>query len=444
MKKITFLIAMICIAAVSTAQSVATNWTFTNGGGNPPMTPGATPLNICPTDGVGTSRNMAAGVFNGNDRVFLFTRVGGPIQVYAYETAGGTLAETLNTTGIADGLVTIGDGDVTEDGKLLMCNVVDGSASPKNKFKVYQWDNSVDAPKVVIQWTVPYGTNGKDRFGDKAIIVGNITTGTAKVYTVNKKLGYGSVMCWSMVADTENPGTFKFNNEPTAVMEVFGNSTQPTITVTSDGRYYYKDKSKNLSNYDVAGDSLSQAPTSIIRSSSLPVKFICKDGNDDIIGLFNHRQDATVDGADPAQELVQIIRVPNGDLTNLSIIASTPSLGSNYNLNGWGDFVARKVGDNLEVFAFSTTNGFGKFTINNFLMTSSYKAAESSFELLPEAGQLFVKGATVSSIEVYNSVGQMVISNTNSNAISSEGLKGLHIIKVIAEDNQTKTFKMVL
>lgn len=436
MRKITFILALICIAVLSTAQSLVTNWTYTVNGGNEPTSPvgGATLVPAPPASG--STRNIAVGNFNGNDRMFVFTRVGAT-QVLMYETANGTYVGSLNATGITGGLVTIGDGEVTEDGKLLMGNVADGT----KPFKVYKWDNETDAPTVVIEWTVP-STNAP-RYGDKIYITGNYTTGTAKVYAPNKKLGYSKVLCWSMIPDEANPGTFKFNNTPTETVNVFGNSTQPYITTTSDGNFYYKDSEKLLCKYDAAGDSIGQAPNTIIRSWGTTVQFVCKDGNDDILAYFKYRSKATTP-EEPAQEKVDILRVPGGDLSQVTVIGTTPSLGTVYNLNGWGDIVVRKVGPNAEIFVHSATNGFGKFTINNFLLVSSYKAEENAMQLIQEAGRLTVDGATVSSIEMYNSVGQLVGRSTNSNSIASDGISGLHIITVKAEDNQSKTFKVVL
>lgn len=435
MKKITLMYALICIATVLSAQTVVTKWSYTNAGGNPPLSPANNATLIPLPPAVGSTRNIAAGVFNGNDRMFVFTRVGAT-QVLAYETAGGTLAASLNVTGVTGGLVAIGDGDVTSDGKLLMCNVA-SSATASNQFKVYQWDNETDAPKIAIQWTVPAGT---DRYGDKAMMMGSITDGTAKVYSANKKLGYSRVMCWSMIPDPANPGSFKFNNEPTPTINVFGNSTQPSVAVSPDGRYYYKDAQKNLSNYAANGDSISEGSNSVIRVWSGPVKYIYKDGNDDIIAYFKFRS-SPLTPEEPVQEFVEILRVPNGNLAELSVIAATPSLGPEYNLNGWDDFVARKVGNDIEVFAFSTTNGFAMYSIQNLNTQTSSTSMEDKIKLTNTNGYLTVEGTQASEVEIFNIMGHRVQQQLNTNTITVLDLKGIHLVRVKAGD-VTKTFKM--
>ncbi|MDX9747125.1 MAG: hypothetical protein RBT57_01360 [Paludibacter sp.] len=432
MKKITFMYAMICIASVLSAQTVVTNWSYTNAGGNPPLSPANNATLIPMPPAVGSTRNIAAGVFNGNDRMFVFTRVGAT-QVLAYETAEGTLAASLNVTGVSGGLVAIGDGDVTTDGKLLMCNVAD-TGKP---FKVYQWDNETDAPKLVINWTVD---GVKERYGDKALMTGSIADGTAKVYSPNKKLGYAQVMCWSMIPDTENPGSFKFNNVPAPTVNVFGNSTQPSVAVTPEGGYYYKDAQKNLSNYAANGDSISEGSTSVIRVWAGPVKYIYKDGNDDIIAYFKYRS-APLTPEEPVQELVEILRVPNGNLAEVSVIAATPSLGPEYNLNGWNDFVARKVGNDIEVFAFSTTNGFAMYTIQNLNTQTSSASMEDKIKLTNTNGSLRVDGIQATEVEIFNIMGHRVHHVLNSSLVTTSDFKGMHLVRVKAGD-VAKTFKM--
>lgn len=433
MKKITLICALICMTAVLSAQSITTNWTFTNDGGNPPLSPldASNLLPLPPTPG--STRNIAVGNFNGNDRFILFTRAGG-LQVLTYETENGTYAASLNVTGVIGGTLPIGDGDVTEDGKLLMSNL----ARNGEEFKVYKWENETDAPEVVISYITPAGV----RYGDKVYMTGNYTTGTAKVYAPNKALGYSKIMCWGMIPDPENPSAFIFDNTPIETIEVFGNSTQPTVCTTSDGNYYFKDSEQNLCKYSAEGDSIGEASNSLIRSWGTAVRFICKDGADDIIAYFKYRSKA-LDPEEPLQENVDILRVPGGDLSMASVIVTTPSLGSQYNLNGWGDIIVRKVGDNAEVFVLSATNGIGKFTIDNFLSVSSTNDIDNKIKLISNDGHVNIEGVVVSNIEVYNSLGQLVLQNSNSNIISSNGLHGLHLIKVKAENNLTRIFKLV-
>ncbi len=407
------------------------NWSRTVAGENPPLA-GAVNVHLL-------ARNIAAGVFNGKDRIFAPYSNAAAAEVYVFAAGSGNYVGNLNIDGVAAlGTTRLSDGDVTEDGKLLLTNL----ARNAETFQVYKWDNETTAPTLVVN----HKLSGTARYGDKVTITGNYSTGTAKIYATTKETKYNDVMCWSMIADPSKPGTYKFENTPTKAFNVYGLATQSTVCPIPDGGFYYKETGMTISKYDAAGDSVGETKSGVARFHGTAIRYVCKDGNDDIIAYLRYRVtkgDEAQPHIDANQEYVDVLRVPNGDLSEAKVIASTPSLGSVANVNGWGDIVVRKAGDNLEVFYYSVGNGLAKHTIENFLtLTSTKKVTSSNVRLIKYQGDLQVEGVEVSEIQIYNTLGQKV-KTSHQNSISVDGLSGVYIISIKVDGKLIQTSKVL-
>lgn len=289
--------------------------------------------------------------------------------------------------------------------------------------------------------------SGSKRFGDHLFITGNYSTGTAKVYATNKAGGSSPVLCWSMEEVTSAPGTYEFNNTPEELFEVFGLNTMSAVCVIPgeegnvDG-YYYKESGMPIAKYNATGDSISQ--DSISRTfGGTTVKYIGKHENADIIAYYRYR-DISITPSDFPQEYADILRVPDGDLSQATVIGRTPSLGAAQNLNGWGDIVARRSGSDVELFVFSATNGFGKFTVEGVFLTISTNQVEQGVKFISKQGMLSIEGPAVASIEIYNTLGQRVSSANNTNEVNTGNLSGVHVVKVKFNNLTIQTAKVIL
>ncbi|BEG99811.1 hypothetical protein BSYN_20760 [Bacteroides sedimenti] len=432
MKKITLSLAMVCIGVAMTAQTVTTNWSISNSSGNPPTLPdgGATLLD-------NTTRNFAVGTVNGNDRVFIVTRAGGTPKVLVYNSSDGNYVGSLPTGDVitTDATVkfAVNDGEVTEDGKLLVTNMV----MPGN-FKVYKWDNETSTPTVALSYTFTSG-----RYGDNITISGNYTTGTAKVYAVNRVLGTTKVLCWSMMPDTSNPGSYIFNNTPTELFDVSANNSNPTVGLRPDGGLYFKDGGLQIVKHSATGEVLSSSLASVVSFPGHTVRYIGTEGTDEYIAYFKYSLTATT--AETALERVDILKVPDGDLSKAAVIATTPSLGFSANPNGSGDIVVRRVNKDVEIFAISATNGFGKYTVKDvFTQTGIQNTENNKIKIVFNSGILSVEGINATEIELYNTLGQIVKSQSDSNKMETGNLKGLFIVKVKADGKIVKTTKVII
>ena len=408
------------------------NWSRTVAGENPP-TAGEANVHVL-------ARNFAAGMFNGKDRIFAPYSNKTAADVYIFDAGTGAYAGNLNVEGVAAlGTARLSDGDVTEDGKLLLSNL----ARNAEIFQVYKWENESAAPELVID----HQLSGTERYGDKVLITGNYKTGTAKVYATTKEKKYADVKCWSMIANPAKPGTYKFDNTPTNAFNVYGFATQSTACPIPGGGFYYKEVGMPISKYDAAGDSVGETNSGVARFHGTAIRYVYKDGNDDIIAYFRFRV-TKGDEADPHkdvdQEYVDILRVPNGDISEARVIASTPSLGAVQNLNGWSDLVVRKAGNDLEVFYYSVNNGFAKHTIENFLtLTSTKTVVNSNVKLIKNQDNLQVEGVMASEIQIYNTLGQKVKTSQQNN-ISVAGLSGVYIVSIKVDGKLVQTTKVLL
>ena len=430
--------------------SVETVWSFSNAGGNLPTLPsGGTWSNNgtspAPTGFAtsGATRNFAVGKMGVNERVFLFTRAGTVAHVEIYNALTGAYVAELNATGVSGGTVSIGDGDVTEDGKLLMSNL---ALKATNPFKVYMWENETAAPEPVISYTI----TGTQRYGDKIFVEGDFSQGTAKVYATNKAAAVNPILCWSMIPDVANPGKFIFDPVPTEPFSAAGLSIQANMTTIPGGGFYYKESGKPLVKYDENGVHKGVSPEFVRLQGTTP-RFVSSEGGYDIVAYFRYYHDATKTSPYPdaptadAECRVELLRIPSDDITLAESIAITPSLGSVNNLNGWGDVVAKRAGKNVEVYALSGYNGFGKYIIKDvFLTTSVEKALDSNLRIINRGGQISVEGSVVSTIEIYNTMGQRVRSIQNTNEVNTGNLTGVHVVKVKFKDLTVKTAKVIL
>lgn len=397
-----------------------------------------------------TTRNFTVGKLDKSDRVFIFTRAGdNKAKILIYNSETGDYIDSLKTGGIisqtgSGNLVSIGDGGITEDGVLLLSNVVGPVA---DNFKIYKWSSEFQpAPEVAIN----YNTKNQfptGRFGDKIHVTGRIDDGTAKVFATNKVAGRSKIIYWSMLPKVQQDG-FVFDNNPKELFPVTGKSIQSSLATNENNEFYYKESELQIVKYNANGDSVDVSSSDIIRDWGTSIKYITQDGNDDIIAYFKYRSKAKAYVEYP-QEKADILRLPNGSLNNAQIIATTPSLGSEYNLNGWGDIFARRKDKNIEIFVLSATNGIGKYTIKDIFKesTSTNRNYSNKVNLLVKKhnNNLIVCDINPSSMILLSITGKVISTVYNSNEISINNLSGLFILQVISDNHQSyNTLKVLL
>ena len=383
---------------------------------------------------IGTAHNtrgLAYGVVNTQPVLAVVSRQGGN-SVRILDVANGNQIAMLNVTGISGGAIAMNDACITADGKVLVSNVVNAAAAI---LKIYRWDNYHAAPTVALSYELPDAS----RYGDNFTVTGSIADGSAKVYVASSALvsGVAKVLMFSMVEDTANPGTYVFNNTPTVLSSAitFAGAT-PSIAPLPNGSYIFKNNGNSMRLINADGTLSSNASNNgVVATGGNSPQYIRTVGDSTAIVYFRF-------GA--GQEKADVLKFADGNLANARVAGVTPSLGTNSNLNGTGRVVVENAGANDDyLYVLGTNNGIGKYKITWPSVPTSVKNTSNDLLLVKSGQQLRVENAIPTSMVIYNVAGQKLQAVANSNTISVEGLKGVHIVKMNV-NGKTHTQKVVL
>ena len=384
-------------------------------------------------------RGMGVGVFETEKVVVVPTREGGN-AVKLLKASDGTEWKNLNVTGIAGGVFAICDAGVTTDGKILVANMVNAAASV---FKVYQWNNSTDAPTVAISYTL----DAAHRIGDHITVKGSIADGSAKVFAMSTALVSTKATLFRFDMVSDGSGGFVFNSTPTIITnQVSLTGGYNSIDLMPDNSYLFKYNGSQMMKLNADGTANSEvSSSSVIATGGNSVRYlltkpavISSDPDTAYVAYFRY-------GA--GQERANIVKFPNGTLNSPAAAVCTylPALGTNANGNGAGRVAIDDVTANsLNLYVLSTNNGLGKYSISWPDITTSVQQPAGKILITLSADQLSVQNATASSIEIFNTVGQKVKSVINTNEVSVAGLSGVYIVQVKEAGMTVKTQKLYI
>lgn len=427
MRKFTLILAMACIGAILTAQPTTTAlWEFSQAKGTLPTYIGT--ANAC--------RGIGFGTFESEKVLVVPTRALASPAVLVLKASDGTQKASLNMTGVSGGTFAINDANITTDGKILVCNLANSATN--NVFKVYQWNNSTDAPTVALQYTVPTADVTR-RYGDYFNATGSITDGTAKIYASSYAVVSGTrdIRRFSMIADTNNPGSYVFNPVPDvfSIMPTYLSNSMASLAFFPNGTFAYKGPGEQVrklyTNMALTGDTI---PKNAISTFSISPEYVTTVGTSDYLACYNYGQPT---------EFASIVRINNGDWANATSVLTTPTLGTNANANGCGRVLADEDAGNLYLYVFGTNNGIAKYQINGIISGVNDIDIEN-IKIINQSGALSVEGVNASGIEVYNTLGQLVKSQINVNQINVGDLEGVYIIQIKADGKLAKTAKVII
>lgn len=425
MRKITSIFAACMVTAMMVAQNpvVTTEWELSAATTSLPTYIGT----------ANSVRGMGVGTFESEKVVVVPSREGG-VNVRVLKASDGSEWKSLNVTGITGGLFVVSDAGVTADGKILVSNMSNSNNNPSHPFKVYRWDNSTDAPTVAISYVLP----GAYRFGDHMTVKGSISDGSAKVYVVSGTLVNTIAEVWRFDMVSDGNGGFVFNNTPTNISTgITAIGGYPSVDFLPNGMFLNKYNGSQIRKYNADGTYVTGQETSsaVVATGGNSVRYFRTFADSVYLAYFRY-------GA--GQERANILKTVNGDLTSTAVVASTPTLGPNANSNGAGRVALEITGGQDDyIYVFSTNNGLGKYKISwpadYFLSTVK---TSDKVRLINADGRILVEGAEVSSIELYNTVGQKVKSVNGVNELSTSGLNGVYIVQVKSQDRVVKTAKI--
>jgi len=430
MKKFTLFFAALIVALGVKGQDpsidVATKWQFSTATGDLPTYIGTG--NNC--------RGMALGVFDGEKVLAVVTREGGS-QILLLDPSDGSKKSSLTISSIvAGGNFAINDAAITDDGKMLVCNTIVGAGT----FNVYRWDKTTDEPTVAIQ----YATASTERLGDTFTATGSIADGTARVFASNGTVGTGKILCWSMIKDEDNPGSYIFDQTPadfSTAMHGISVGVGSNIDFLPDGSFLHKSTRSVISRISSDGTTLlSSIPDAVApNDAGMSVKYIATGA--DMTSYLTYFV------AMPGTQLCRIFAVTDWDLSAVTEpVASTPSFGDgDINLNRTGKVASEVEDGKVYLYVLGTNSGIGKYEITGIdLATGIKKSLNDNLNVKVLGDILSVTGIDSPSITLYNTIGQKVKSAVNTNQLQVNGLKGIYIVGITKGNAIVKTDKVFI
>ncbi|PIS27307.1 MAG: hypothetical protein COT43_11180 [Candidatus Marinimicrobia bacterium CG08_land_8_20_14_0_20_45_22] len=297
------------------------------------------------------TRGMATGKMGDKEHAYVVTR-NGAHRVVIYDAMNGDSLGVIPAPTTQVGLFPINVADVSEDGKLFVCNMtLDASSAP---FTVYRWDSETGTPLAVISYT---GLN--KRFGDMFSVVGRADDNTLTIYAAASA---GSDIV--KFTTTDNGATFT----PTVIAMPSAMGSVPNVTQAEDGTLWIKSAGRQLS-HRLADGTIDTVASSVVATGSSKIKYMkWKDSERILVYYYNYSTSMT-------SERVDVIDVTGG-ASKAEKIAYTLPLGNVANSNGTGSVDYTVVDDStFIVYVFGANNGLAAFTNNSEYVPDNIKVA---------------------------------------------------------------------
>ncbi|TVQ07285.1 MAG: DUF4623 domain-containing protein [Bacteroidetes bacterium] len=293
---------------------------------------------------------LARGLATHGDNLYVPNRnapAGEQLQIHNRFT--GALTGSLNTNGLSGGTFPINDAQTSEDGVVLVSNLAINAPAV---FKIYILD-AVDAAEVLIELPL----DAASRLGDKFSVVGSFDDGSAVIYAADATTP--RVFKWTMHEDVEKNG-FVFGEAQIIGTTALGatNGSNASVAGLPDGSFYITGGGINIYKLNADGSLIGMVPGGVVATGSSALKYLGKDGNDDILAVFLY-------GA--GNEKLRVLRIPDGDPTAAVIEFDTPSLGAvNSTGNSGVSYQPAADGENADLYVISATNGIASYVTQNF------------------------------------------------------------------------------
>ncbi|NBC86998.1 MAG: T9SS type A sorting domain-containing protein [Bacteroidetes bacterium] len=331
--------AWCAVPAFAQPEFFDTNWELSDAEGNLPSY-------------IGTSygaRGMAYGMVDDGsgtmvERVFVSTNQGGTFRVEVLDATDGTNLGTLDGTGISGGTRTLNDVDVSADGIIIACNLAINA-----NFKCYRWDSVTATPSTIIDYTPGDGNSDgeTDRVGSLISVVGSASDNSLTVHTA----GVSNSENVYRFTTTDNGASFSAG-VVTAGPQSTGNVEGIDPTGPGSSSFYLNPAGKAPTLYDASGTD--QGAVQGASNFTTSVRYFEVGGNA-YIALHNWGSGGGGFNAD-------VIEVTGGPGSAVPY-GSTPTLGSNGNVQANGDLDVRVNNDGTAtIFVMSTNNGIGSYT----------------------------------------------------------------------------------
>ncbi|MBZ0201276.1 MAG: DUF4623 domain-containing protein [Ignavibacteriaceae bacterium] len=294
--------------------------------------------------GTDTERGFGYGLVGGQQRLYVVSR-NGATNIIILDALTGDSVGVLSTTGIAGGLFTLNDVEVSSDGVIYASNLTTSTGTAA--YNVYSWANEAANPVLVASYNV-----GTYRLGDKLTVTGSNSDNSVTIYAV-------AASSTDIVKFTTADNGASFTATPVTVTGLTSGTT-PCVAV-GPANYYVNGNGQLITQVDLSNTLIGKVDANLIPTNSNAIKYF-GSGASQYVAAYLYGPGTTITSTASFWERVQIVDVTGG-YTSAGIVASTPALGTSTNTNGAGDVSIKDNGDGtFTIFTLSTNNGVGAYT----------------------------------------------------------------------------------
>ncbi|MCK6613690.1 MAG: DUF4623 domain-containing protein [Ignavibacteriaceae bacterium] len=400
MKKVTVLLALFLLTIPMLAQ-VEKVWT---------RSVGDTTLPSWFSPSGNTERGFAYGHVNGNHRLYVVSRNGGP-SVRILDGLSGADVGTLDVSTLAGGTFVINDFGVSRDGKLYGVNL---ATSPTEPFKIYHWASESAVPTVAFESN--FGGVDVKRMGDNFALSGSASDNTLRLWAASAHLtGVGNKVY--VFKTTDNGVNFVEDFVIQLPNGTFGGAAS-VYPIEEDSLIIINSSGKNLQAYTWGGQFFAQVPGGQISTGTTTsiVAPIGKNGG----GIYTFQFTTGLSN-------VRIVDTDGASPDYFKTYAITPPLGPNPNINGTGDidFFFDENTNTVYLYVLATNNGVGLYKIATPMIVNG-RFHEDYWELAQSQNENAGFGPNINVRRIHHRVegGKLYLSiegkldRTNSNGIA--------------------------
>jgi hypothetical protein len=276
-------------------------------------------------------------------RVIVPTRNGGTYVKLLNDSTGADVGE-LDVTDISLGTFVVNDADVDHLGRIYVANMVTSAATVP--FKVYRWDNTASAPKLVLSYL-----GDAVRLGDVFTVAYDAASEGYAIWAASATTGQAKVYKWTQIV-----GSDSLNQVPTVITlsdAITTGISAASVGPLPNGDFYWNANGQSARKYQANGTLVGVVPGTVVATGSGAIKFLGTQGTSEYFATFQY-------GA--GNQNARVVEVPNGDPTTAVTYGVTTPLGTNANANGLGDVAVKHNFDGSKtIFVLGTNNGLGAY-----------------------------------------------------------------------------------
>ncbi len=305
-----------------------------------------------------TTGNVRGMAFNSvTNHVLIPSREAGINAVVILNAATGDSIGALNMTGITGGTLAFNRIGVSADGRIYTTNL-QTAVTKAAPLKIYTWTDESSVPTVAFSDSIV-----GPRLGDALAVVGS---GANTFVYVSGNATPGPVHIFQRSGDTLVVRKSIIPTGWASGVLGFGPITNGL------GSFWINTSGKPAIKYDTTGSPLDTVSTATVSSGASTAHYF----------EFSGRKFLAMYSGNTNPSVFRIVDVTSGGASSNFVIAISASLGINANANATGEVIYSPL--DSSIYAFSTNNGVGKFSIP---LSTPGVTFNSRVPFVPNAGE---------------------------------------------------------